>query len=174
MANQWKGDLFVSVHANASPKRSANGVSTYFLDNADDKESLRVAMRENISWTRTGDTAVSEDRYLDIMKASMIKNFHTVQSTDLARYVQKQMMWGLSKRYKSVPDLGVRSAQFYVLTGAEMPAVLVETSFISNPKEELLLRDSRYQWTLSEAIAQGIDRFFKSAREGDHAALYSR
>ncbi|HLG19288.1 MAG TPA: N-acetylmuramoyl-L-alanine amidase [Bdellovibrionota bacterium] len=174
MANAWNGDLFVSIHANASPKRQAGGVSTYFLNNADDEESLRVALRENLGWIADAATspAEPEDRYLEVMKASMIKNFHTVQSTDLARYVQSGILKELGARYRDVEDLGVRSARFYVLTGAEMPAILVETSFISNPAEEKRLRDDRYQLALSQAIARGIERFFKNAAGSDHAALY--
>ncbi len=174
LANSFQGDLFVSIHANASPKRSAQGVSTYFLDNADDKESLRVAMRENaelIPDPKASKTPESEAYYLEIMKASMIKNFHTVQSTDLARYVQNHLVKDLSSRYRNVENLGVRSAHFYVLTGANMPAILVETSFISNPDEEKRLKDANYQGVITDAIERGIEKFFKSAR--DHSALYN-
>ena len=103
----------------------------------------------------------------------MIKNFHTVQSTDLAGYVQNSLMKTLTKSYRSVQDRGVRSARFYVLTGANMPAVLVETSFISNPQEEKRLKDKRYQSKISQAIVGGIEAFFKSSGgKGDHTALY--
>ncbi len=175
-ANQVGGDLFISVHANAAPRKTAAGISTYFLDNHDDEESLRVALRENGvpgGVPPPGKIPESEDQYLEIMKASMVKNFHTVQSTELAHNVQGALLQELRRRYSGVDDLGVRSARFYVLTGATMPAVLVETSFISNVKEEKRLKDAEYQQAVAQAIVRGIDRFFKSSvGRGDHAALY--
>lgn len=164
-ANKMNGDLFVSIHANASPKRTSKGVSTYFLNNADDQESLRVAMRENGELDPTvlkQPSKNTDDYYLEVMKASMVKNFHTTQSTDLARAVQADMLKSLRKDYSDVVDLGVRSARFYVLTGATMPAILVETSFISNPMEEKRLTDPRYQQTLAKAVVSGIEIFFKN------------
>lgn len=160
-ANAKKGNLFVSIHANASRRRAAKGVSTYFLNNADDQESLRVAMREN--GELDPDTLQlpkgSDDFYLEMMKASMIKNFHTTQSTDLARAVQGSMIQRLQAGYKDVMNLGVRSARFYVLTGAQMPSVLVETSFVSNPEEEMRLINPNYQNDLAASIAQGIQAY---------------
>lgn len=164
-ANKMNGDLFVSIHANASPKRTSKGVSTYFLNNADDQESLRVAMRENGELDPTVLKQASkntDDYYLEVMKASMVKNFHTTQSTDLARAVQQDLLKTLRRDYSDVADLGVRSARFYVLTGATMPAILVETSFISNPVEEKRLSDSRYQQTLAKAVVSGVEAFFKN------------
>lgn len=164
-ANKLNGDLFVSIHANASPKKTAKGVSTYFLNNADDQESLRVAMRENGELDPTvlhQPSKNTDDYYLEVMKASMVKNFHTTQSTDLARAVQNDMLKTLRKDYSDVVDLGVRSARFYVLTGATMPAILVETSFISHPVEEKRLADSKYQQTLAKAVVSGIEAFFKN------------
>ncbi len=164
-ANKMSGDLFVSIHANASPRREAKGVSTYFLNNADDQESLRVAMRENGELDPTvlhQPSKNTDDYYLEVMKASMVKNFHTTQSTDLARSVQADLLKTLRKEYSDVQDLGVRSARFYVLTGATMPAILVETSFISNPMEEKRLSDSKYQQALAKAVVSGIESFFRN------------
>jgi N-acetylmuramoyl-L-alanine amidase len=174
-ANKMNGDLFVSIHANASPRREAKGVSTYFLNNADDQESLRVAMRENgeldPSVFAHDHSHNTDDYYLEVMKASMVKNFHTTQSTDLARAVQADLLKTLRKDYSDVNDLGVRSARFYVLTGATMPAILVETSFISNPMEEKRLSDSKYQQSLAKAVVSGIESFFKNrpAFEDSHS-----
>lgn len=164
-ANKMNGDLFVSIHANASPRREAKGVSTYFLNNADDQESLRVAMRENGELDPTvlhQPSKNTDDYYLEVMKASMVKNFHTTQSTDLARAVQADLLKTLRKEYSDIHDLGVRSARFYVLTGATMPAILVETSFISNPTEEKRLADSKYQQALAKSVVSGIEAFFKN------------
>jgi N-acetylmuramoyl-L-alanine amidase len=107
------------------------------------------------------------------MKASMVKNFHTVQSADFAQFVQNQLLKELRRDFSGVTDLGVKSARFFVLTGAKMPAILVETSFISNPQEERRLKDGRYQKSMAEAVVKGIDQFFKSSiGRGDHAALF--
>lgn len=164
-ANRMNGDLFVSIHANASPRREAKGVSTYFLNNADDQESLRVAMRENGELDPSvfaHQHSKNDDYYLEVMKASMVKNFHTTQSTDLARSVQADLLKTLRKDYADVHDLGVRSARFYVLTGATMPAILVETSFISNPTEEKRLSDSKYRQSLAKSVVSGIESFFRN------------
>lgn len=177
-ANRLNGDLFVSIHANASPKRTSKGISTYFLNNADDQESLRVAMRENgeLDPDVLGQPSKNtEDYYLEVMKASMVKNFHTTQSTDLARAVQMDMLKTLRKNYSDIVDLGVRSARFYVLTGATMPAILVETSFISHPEEEKRLASAKYQESLANAVVNGIDTFFKNRPEFEltHAVYLS-
>lgn len=177
-ANKMNGDLFISIHANASPKRTSKGVSTYFLNNADDQESLRVAMRENgeldpVALGQPNKNA--DDYYLEVMKASMVKNFHTTQSTDLARAVQLDMLKSLRKGYSDVVDLGVRSARFYVLTGATMPAILVETSFISNPEEEKRLSNSKYQDSLATSVVRGVEAFVKNKPEFEngHAVFLS-
>jgi N-acetylmuramoyl-L-alanine amidase len=174
-ANRVSGDVFVSIHANAATRKSARGVSTYFLDNADDAESLRVARLENGELAIPGekDEGTTEEYYLEIMKASMVKNFHTSQSTDLARNVQASLVATLKRSRFDVEDLGVRSAGFFVLTGAKMPAILVETSFLSNAVEEKRLLDPRYQEELSRAVFEGVERFLK-AREREHASLYPR
>lgn len=177
-ANRLNGDLFVSIHANASPKSTSKGISTYFLNNADDQESLRVAMRENgeLDPDVLGQPSKNtEDYYLEVMKASMVKNFHTTQSTDLARAVQMDMLKTLRKNYSDIVDLGVRSARFYVLTGATMPAILVETSFISHPEEEKRLASAKYQESLANAVVNGIDTFFKNRPEFEltHAVYLS-
>ncbi|HMQ10764.1 MAG TPA: N-acetylmuramoyl-L-alanine amidase [Oligoflexia bacterium] len=174
-ANKHHGDLFVSIHANANKKNTANGVSTYFLHNADDEESLRVAMRENgeLAVPKTKKTPQNDAYFLEIMKASMLKNFHTVQSTDLARIVQNSLFKHLSQNYNNVYNRGVKSARFYVLTGANMPAILVETSFITNKLEEKRLRNTAYQYQIALAIYRGIQGYFKQQNSGlSHARLY--
>ena len=134
-------------------------------------------MRENgeLSVENVANTQMKPDEYyLEVMKASMVKNFHTVQSTDLARNIQKSMLKTLKKRYSKVIDLGVRSARFFVLTGARMPAVLVETSFISNKMEEKRLTNPVYQANLAEAVFRGIKSFFRSleTQQSRHTAIY--
>ncbi|MEZ4705413.1 MAG: N-acetylmuramoyl-L-alanine amidase [Bdellovibrionota bacterium] len=176
-ANRMHGDLFVSIHANSSPKSTAKGVSTYFLNNADDEESLRVATRENGELDPKAFMSHSEKEdnyYLEIMKASMMKNFHTSQSTELAQNVQTSMIGALNTRYQNIFNRGVKSAGLYVLTGAEMPAILVETSFISNPDEEKRLKDPTYPHFLAMAIRSGIVEFLKGYQPSGekHASLH--
>ncbi|MCB0326973.1 MAG: N-acetylmuramoyl-L-alanine amidase [Bdellovibrionales bacterium] len=176
-ANNMSGDLFVSIHANSSPRSAAKGVSTYFLNNADDEESLRVATRENGELDPkllVQSSGKKDDYYLEIMKASMMKNFHTTQSTDLARSVQSSMVGALKAKYKDIYNRGVKSAGLYVLTGAQMPAILVETSFISNPTEESRLKDSTYQHFLAMAIRNGVVEFLDQYQPSGekHASLY--
>jgi len=177
LANDWKGDLFVSIHANASPKRGAEGISTYFLDNHDDLDALEVQERENAEpgVVIAANLNKNENQYLEIMKASMVKNFHTVQSTDFAQFVQKSLLKELRREYSGISDLGVKSARFFVLTGSRMPSILVESSFISNPQEERRLSDRRYQLLIAQAVVKGIDQFFKSSvGRGDHTALFRK
>ena len=76
--------------------------------------------------------------------------------------VQKNMIKQLSSSYSSVVDLGVRSARFYVLTGAKMPAILVETSFISNPTEEKRLTSSSYQDKIAKSVFEGIEKYIEA------------
>lgn len=163
-ANRKYADLFVSIHTNASRSRKARGVETYFLGVAKDRESSETALLEN---------AISEQSLADLEKIllDLTRTSNLKQSSLLAESVQEYLYSGLLQENKSVQDHGVKQASFYVLIGAQMPAVLVETSFISHPNEEKLLRSAEYQSLISESIFQGIihyiDQLAKvSSREG--------
>lgn len=158
IANEKRADLFISVHANASPKRRARGVSTFVFNNSDDEESIRVAAREND--TSYGADLNSES-YLKMTLASLRKDQQTNISRDLADKIQKGIIHRLKKKYRHVKNLGIREAYFYVLLGAQMPCILVETSFISNPTEERRLKSSRYRDLLALGIADGVQGFIK-------------
>ena len=166
IANQQQGDLFVSIHADASPKRHMTGMSTYVFDNAKDEYSKRLAARENASIIR-GEKDSPD--FLSMMFKSMTKNYFTNQSVELASAVQKSMVGGMRQRYKKIRDLGVRQARFYVLWNTEMPSILVETSFISNREEERRLRSAYYQQQLASSIAQGVIQFMQG-REGSRVS----
>jgi N-acetylmuramoyl-L-alanine amidase len=148
-ANRKYADLFISIHTNASRSRKARGVETYFLGVARDRESSETALLENAISEQT--LADLEKILLDLTRTSNLK-----QSSLLAESIQENLFNGLIKRHKSVKDHGVKQASFYVLIGAQMPAVLVETSFISHPTEEKLLRSPQYQALISESIYHGI------------------
>lgn len=152
LANREKGDLFISVHANAhtSPKKS--GVETYSLNVASDRYAMRLAARENA----TSERSVSD---LQFMLADLATRANTVDSARLARFIQTELVSGIAKEHGQPRDLGVKHALFYVLLGARMPAVLVETAFVSNPDEEKKLASSRFQTTVARSIADGVDAF---------------
>ena len=148
IANTQSGDLFISVHVNAHPDKTIGGIETYFLNLATNAEAMRVAALENA--TSTHSISELEDILTDLMKNTKID-----ESSRLARFVQTNLVNGMGKKYKA-RDLGVKQAPFYVLIGAEMPAVLAEISFITNPKEAELLREDRYLNRIAEQIAAGI------------------
>jgi N-acetylmuramoyl-L-alanine amidase len=153
VANTARGDLFVSIHANAHPRRNRSGVETYFLNVADDRYAARLAARENgLDLDGQGDAVTRILTDLDA-KAS------AGASRRLARLVQREVTAGVRARIGDVRDLGVKSALFYVLLGARMPAVLVETAFISNRDEERRLASERYQEEVAAGVARAVTAF---------------
>ncbi|MBM4140456.1 MAG: N-acetylmuramoyl-L-alanine amidase [Nitrospira sp.] len=163
IANNKNADLFISIHANASPRRVARGIETYLLNWTNDEEAMRVAARENaISLKKMREM----NRQMDIVKVitdDLIRQNKRDESIKLANYIQKSMVSTLNNDYKKyVVDLGVKQALFYVLFGARMPSVLVEVSFISNPEEEKLLSKESYRMQIAKAIATGLDTYIIS------------
>ncbi|HID96966.1 MAG TPA: N-acetylmuramoyl-L-alanine amidase [Thermodesulfobacteriaceae bacterium] len=152
IANAKKADLFISIHANASPNRRARGIETYFLNFAVDREAMRVAALENATSTkRMGD--------LRNILNNIMKNTKVNESSRLAGSIQKQLVGNLRKKYSRIKDLGVRQAPFFVLIGARMPSVLVEVSFISNKAEEKRLKNNSYLDRIAEGIVDGISTY---------------
>jgi N-acetylmuramoyl-L-alanine amidase len=161
IANAARGDLFVSLHANAHPRRHRSGVETYFLDTADDRYAARLAARENGLDLGEGEAEVA--RILTDLDAKASAR----ASRRLARLVQREVTGGVRARVGEVRDLGVKGALFYVLLGARMPAVLVEAAFISNRAEERRLASARYQDAVAAGIARAVVAF---ARSGERVA----
>lgn len=147
IANTEKADLFVSIHVNAHPDKTIGGVETYFLNLATDAHAMRVAARENA--TSTHNIGELEDILSNLMNNSKID-----ESARLAQFVQAHLASGLGTYQPH--DHGVKQAPFYVLIGAEMPAILVEISFITNPFEAELLQNTSYLESIAIQIAQGI------------------
>jgi len=148
-ANQNRADLFISIHTNASRNSRVRGIETYFLGVAKSREASETAMLENaISQQALSDL---EKILLDLTRTSNLK-----QSSVLAESIQENLVWGIDGSFRGVPNLGVKQASFYVLIGAQMPAVLVETSFISNPTGENLLSRQDYREQLARSILRGI------------------
>jgi len=154
-----KADLFISIHANASRKRAMTGIETYSLNNASDKAAARLAMRENRASRKT----LSDVEHI---LSTMLQNYDTLESKYVADQVQTSLMKRMSRRYPGVRNRKVRSALFYVLVGAKCPAILVETSFISNPREERRLLNRHYQDHLAIAIAEGVRGYVSNRAKG--------
>ena len=155
LANQKKADLFISIHANASRNKKAYGVETYFLNLAKDRDSINVAAREN---------ATSEKNISDLhtILNSLMKNAKINESSRLAQYVQNALVSDLKTHYSNIRDKGVKQAPFYVLLGARMPAILVETGFISNKRECKRLSSAAYQEKICAGIVKGVKRYIQA------------
>ncbi len=155
IANMKNADLFISIHINAHRSSKVWGLETYFLNMATDEQSVAVAARENA----TSKKNISD---LETILESLMLNTKIHESNRLAHEVQKGMVSQVDKRYKSVKSLGVKQAPFFVLIGANMPAILVETGFITNPTEEKRLVSKIYQNCITSGISQGIKAYVKS------------
>ena len=149
IANKVGADLFVSLHANANNNRKAYGIETYYLNFSKNDKAAAVAAREN-------GTSIKEVSDLELILFDLMANAKINESSRLATVIQEGLVKGISKKYSDVRDLGVRQGPFYVLLGATMPSVLVETAFLSHPREEKRLRSSAYQKTAAKAIAAAI------------------
>ncbi len=172
IANSKNADLFVSIHANASPHRTAKGIETYMLNWTTDEEAMKVAARENaISLKKMRQMNRKEMDILDIIKSDLSRENKRDESIKLAHYIQNNLVKDLNKNYNHIVDLGVKQALFYVLFGAKMPSVLVEVSFISNPLEEKLLSKDDYRRDLAKSISDGITKYMSKAPEGQTVAV---
>jgi N-acetylmuramoyl-L-alanine amidase len=155
IANTKNADLFISIHTNSHKDRRAFGIETYFLNLATDDEAIRVAAMENATSTKN----ISD---LQTILQDLMQNAKINESSRLAGNVQVSVVGLLkTKGYSRIKDKGVKQAPFYVLLGAQMPAILVETGFISNPREAKRLVDPRYQQRVCEAIVNGIKKYIK-------------
>jgi N-acetylmuramoyl-L-alanine amidase len=158
-ANRMKADLFVSVHANSSSNRKARGIETYLLNATTSEEALRTAARENgVSFKKMK----QRQNEMDVILTSLASQNKRDESIKLAGNLQKALLNRVSKRYPQTGSHGngVKGAPFYVLVGADMPASLVEVSFISNREEEKLLKAEAYRQMLAQSVADGIHRYF--------------
>jgi N-acetylmuramoyl-L-alanine amidase len=159
IANRENADLFVSIHANASPNRQARGIETYLLNWTDDEEAMRVAARENQISLKKMKAMNKQMDTVDAILSGLMRENKRDESVKLANYIQRSLVFDLDRNFRNVTDLGVKQALFYVLFGAKMPSVLVEVSFISNREEEKRLSQDSYRMEVAEAIAKGLDRY---------------
>ena len=154
-ANIKKASLFVSIHCNIAPTHitSPHGIETYFLSPTRSKRAIRVAKIEN-----------KEIKGLNYLDQRVILNFlnkdRIIASNKLGIDVQSHILAGLRKYYSNIKDGGVRPAPFWVLVGTQMPAILIETGYLTNPMEVKRLFNPLYQERLAKGIANGIKAYF--------------
>jgi N-acetylmuramoyl-L-alanine amidase len=157
-ANRERADLFVSIHANAHPSASHEGVETYFLSSeATDIAARQTAALENSVVQLEKPTPARNNGRQDVLRTilwDLMQSEFLTESSRLAEIVQDAMTRSLR-----IPNRGVKQAGFYVLGGAAMPAVLVEIGFVTNPREEKRLRDSKYRNEIARAIFFGIAEY---------------
>ena len=162
LAEAARGDLFVSLHANAARRRSVRGVETYYLDENHERHSLTVAAREN---------GVDRAEVNALQKTLAELRVHEVSphSRRLAELIQAQIVTGMPRAYRPVADLGAKKGPFYVLFLSTMPAVLVEAGFLTNQVEAKRLRDEAYVGAMAEQIAEALARY----REGGESVAWT-
>ena len=149
LANTKNADLFISVHLNANPSTSIHGLETYYLDSAKTKDAATVAARENgVSVKEISDLQVI---LTDLMLTSKVK-----ESRSMAGCVQKAILGSLRKGKFSSYDHGVRSAPFYVLVGARMPAILVEFGYATNATEAANLKSDDFLLRQAQGVVDGV------------------
>lgn len=155
IANDAKADLFISIHANSSPDHGARGVETYYLNLKGSPEAMEVAAREN---------AVSQDGVHDL--EDLVKKIARTEKIDESKELAEDVQDSLSKRIertaKIVRNRGVRKAPFVVLIGADMPSILTEISFLSNPSDEQLLKKPEHRQRIAEGVFQGVSAYLQS------------
>lgn len=155
IANQRQADLFLSIHANSSNIRSLSGVETYFLDFARSASEREVAARENA-------TTVQNVRDLQDLIKKIAQADKSAESRELAAMIQKKLYVGIQKLFPAARNRGVRSAPFVVLIGANMPSVLAEVAFISNPRDAKLLAKGDSREYLAKALFAGIEGYMRT------------
>ncbi len=158
LANGRKADLFISVHANAHPKRSMQGIEIYLLGVATDEQAIATAARENA--TADG----NEVNFQEMILSDLEKEYNLNASLELAHLTEKAFIEKLGRKYATV-SLGVKRAPFYVLAKTNMPAILAEISFLSNPLEERRLKNRQYRQRIAEALYTGIDQYIRSSKK---------
>lgn len=155
IANQAKADLFISIHANSSQDHGARGIETYYLNLKGSAEAMEVAAREN---------ATAQEGVHDLQ--DLVKRIARTEKIDESKEFAEDVQDSLSKRAdksgKSVKNRGVRKAPFVVLIGADMPSILTEISFLSNPADEQLLKKPEQRQKVAEGLYQGVASYLQS------------
>jgi len=167
IANTKNADLFISLHTNAHTDRRAYGIETFILNFATDDEAILVAARENATSTKN----ISD---LQTILSELMQYAKLDESSRLAAYIQESLYKNMKTKYSRINSKGVKQAPFYVLLGAQMPAILIETSFISNSRECKRLISEKYQEELSSGIVNGIRRYIKETTPSAFMKTYPK
>ncbi len=155
IANEAKADLFVSVHANSSQDRQARGIETYYLNFTGSSDAMEVASRENAL------SANAVHDLQDIVK-KIASNEKIEESRDLAAMIQDSLSKRMENINRGERNRGVRKAPFVVLIGADMPSVLAEISFLSNPNDEQWLKKPDNRQRIADGLYHGIETYLQS------------
>ena len=159
-ANQKKADIFVSIHANAAPSKDVQnifkGVEVYYLSPAKTERAKKAAKKENAVMFE------GKDFYTKNAYVSLISREKIIESHKLGLDVSYKMLSNINTSYGAVEDGGVKPANFWVLVGAQMPAILVETGYITHPTEGENLMNDFYKDLLAKGISEGISRYLKN------------
>lgn len=152
MANAKQADLFLSIHANAHPSSKMNGFEIYTLNLAKNKESVRVAARENAVSSRK----ISD---LQLILTDLMLNSKITESRELAKKIHGRTIEEMRQKHPKLGDNGMREAPFYVLMGAKMPAVLVEMGYLTNRDEARRLHTDAYLRALAQSLVYGVEAY---------------
>src|ERR1700722_10357825 len=152
IANQERADLFISIHANSSQDPTARGVETYYLNFTSSPEALEVAARENA----VSEKSIYELR--DLVKKIALKE-KIEESREFAGDVQQSLHSGLAAKSPAIRDRGVKKAPFIVLIGANMPSILAEISFVSNPTDKHRLKTAEYRQRIADSLYRGVANY---------------
>src|SRR4029077_5472180 len=171
IANDAKADLFLSVHANSSQDHKARGIETYYLNFTGSSDAMEVASREN---------ALSENSVHDLqdLVKKIARNEKIDESRDLATMIQDSLSKRMENLNRGDRNRGMRKVPFVVLIGADMPSVLAEISFLSNPSDEQWLKKPENRQRVAEGLYHGIESYLQStnslANNQTHSATESR
>ena len=156
-ATKHKADLFLSIHANASGDSRANGIETYYLDvTSTDKNAEIIAARENAN------SGYSIQELESLLKGLIVES-KSKDSYRLAKHVQQELVAATG-----AADRGVKHARFVVLIGTSVPAILIETGFVTNPTESKKLTSDTYQQKIASAIVRGVEKFLGNTEQISH------
>ena len=160
LANRAHADLFISVHLNSSPDSGTSGIETYYLNNTTDRATIRLARMEN---GVAGGYSAPGQSDLNYILTDLRQGYKANESASLARMIETETAADISTSLGlRVNALGAKKGPFYVLVGAEMPAVLVECGFLSNADEARELTDSRYQAAIADGVADAVVHYFNA------------
>jgi N-acetylmuramoyl-L-alanine amidase len=154
-----EADVFISIHANSSPRRDTRGLEVYVLGHASDADADATAAREN---GQPGEDQPDVTALIQSMLGDLSSSRQEEQSLELADTLRRSVIQRVEGRYELI-DLGIKRAPFYVLLNAGVPSILSELAFLSNPDEAARLRRPEFRQLIAEALATGIAKYAASS-----------